>query len=187
MDHISKMQTSKFGGLNDFHTERTHSILEDLYVDFGEDLIEAAGKQSIDLFSLYQWHTERYVGFLENLKNHFGQEIIDKVVENQMKKEEAQGKSYSESSEPSFQKLVDHFSGGCQDRIIEENDEFVIVRTGECYAGRIAHNIGKSELLYPHHCGLDMAFAKGFSPNFKLEILKTIMNGDDCCLHKIWK
>lgn len=187
MDRISNLQASKFGFLNEFHENRTQTILEELYAEFGEALINVADKQPIDLFGLYQWHTERYVGFLENLKVNFGQEIIDKVIENQMRKEEDRGKSYAESQEPLFERIVEHFSGGCDECVIEENDKYVIVRTGECFAGRIAHKIGKSEMLYPHHCGLDFAFVKGFNPELRLEIQKTILNGNDCCHHKIWK
>ncbi len=187
MERIKKLQAAKFGNLNDFQTNRTQTLLEELFDEYGETLISAVEKQSIDLYGLYQWHTQRYVDFLGNLKEHFGQEILDKVTAIEMKKEEEQGRAFAAKSGQTFQSLVSHFTGGCDDRVIEENDEYVLVKTGECFAGRIAQKMGKAEMLYPHHCGLDMAFVKGFDPTLRLEIQKTIMDGDGYCLHKIWK
>lgn len=187
MDQISKLHNNQYGFLNEFHTNRTQAILEALTAEYGEAVISVAAKQSIDLYGLYQWHTERYVALMETLKDQYGQEIIDKSIEFQMLQEEGRGRAYAESTHSEFQKLVDHFTGGCNDRVIEDNEDYVVIKTGECFAGRIAYTIGKSEMLFPHHCGLDVAFVKGFNPNLKLEIQKTIIYGDACCLHKIWK
>lgn len=184
---IKELQFRKFDFLNKFHFERTESILEDLADEYGEEIIHIADKQSINLYDLYRWHTVRYVDFLENLKLNFGEEIIRKIIANEMKKEEMRGKELFESGSGEFDLLVNHFTGGCAERVIEENEHFVIIKTGQCFAGKIGYDLGKSEMLYPHHCGLDQAFVKGFNSECKIEIQKSILCGDAYCLHKIWK
>lgn len=184
---ITQLQSNQFDYLHEFHKERTQSILEDLCHKFGDAILDVASQQKIDRYGLYEWHTLRYVEFLENLKSHYGQEIIDQIVAKQMEKEEESGRACAAKWNHEFRSLVEHFTGGDSTRVVEETDEYVMIITDECYAGRIAYRHSKEALLYPHHCGLDQAFVKGFNEKIALEIPQTILQGADYCLHKIWK
>lgn len=187
MNSAEKLQMQQFGFLNDFHATRTQAILELLMDSHGDEVIRVTEAQPIDRYNLYYWHTKRFSELLDCLEDAFGEDAITRIVAHAEGQEEENGRKLGNSSNHSFQKLIDHFTGGCDERIIEDTENYVLIKTDVCFAGLIACQMNKSTQLFPHHCGLDYAFVRGFDENIQLDIEKTILNGDAYCLHRIWK
>lgn len=50
-----------------------------------------------------------------------------------------------------------------------------------------AKKLGKSHMLYNLHCGLDKYFVQGFNNELGCEVIKSIMEGHEYCIHRIYK
>ena len=68
--------------------------------------------------------------------------------------------------------------------ILEEGDRFVRVRLDRCTAWEAMNELGLPQLCRVY-CDTDPAFASAFSPKLKLQAVRRLPDGDDCCEY-IW-
>ena len=62
----------------------------------------------------------------------------------------------------------------------------VIVKSTGCLVGRIASHISRKDILYNLHCNCDKDFVEGFNCNLGCEVMQTIIDGHDCCIHRLF-
>jgi len=185
---ISELQKNQFGFVHDFHTERTAGIIEALQGKLGDEVIDTLKKADIDRYSLYKWHLERTANLLELLQDKFGPKVMEIVLEYERSSARERGiNDGKELNKNSLEDIISHFTSGDNNRIVEKNENEVFIKTSVCFAGKGAYELGKSNDLYNLHCGLDKYFVEGFNNELGCEVVKSIMNGDDYCLHRIYK
>lgn len=185
---VSELQKNQFGFLHEYHTERTAGILEVLQARLGDDVIDTLENADIDRYGLYRWHLERTISMLNTLENKFGSEVMDIVLEYEISKEKERGSKLAKDlCKNSLEDIIPLFTGGNNDRVVEKNENEVLIKTTGCLSGKIVCELDKCHMLYKLHCGLDKYFVEGFNNELGMEIIKTIMEGDDCCLHRIYK
>jgi len=68
--------------------------------------------------------------------------------------------------------------------ILEEGENFVRVRLSRCTAWEAMSKLGLPQLCRVY-CDTDPAFAGAFSPKLKLQAVRRLSDGDDCCEY-IW-
>ena len=68
--------------------------------------------------------------------------------------------------------------------ILEEGENFVRVRLSRCTAWEAMNKLGLPQLCRVY-CDTDPAFASAFSPKLKLQAVRRLSDGDDCCEY-IW-
>jgi len=185
---ISELQKNQFGFVHDFHTERTAGIIEALQDKLGDEVIDTLKEADIDRYSLYKWHLERTANLIELLQDKFGPKVMDIVLEYERSSARERGiNDRNELEKNSLEDIISHFTSGDSSRIVEKNENEVFIKTSVCFAGKGACELGKSNVLYNLHCGLDKYFVEGFNNELGCEIVKSIMNGDDYCIHRIYK
>jgi hypothetical protein len=185
---VLELQKNQFGFLHEYHTERTAGILEALQARLGDEVIQTIENADIDRYGLYRWHLERTVNMLNALENKFGPQVMDIVLEYEISKQKEKGfKLAKELGKNSLEDIIPYFTGGNNDSVVEENENEVLIKTTGCLSGKIVSELGKYDMLYNLHCGLDKYFIEGFNNELGCEIIKTIMEGSDCCLHRIYK
>jgi hypothetical protein len=184
---IFELQEKQFGGIHNFHTERTANIIDAVYEVFGEDTITILDKAGVDSYGLFRWHIERTLSILDTLEEAFGQNIFDIVLKRESSSRYEEGKRLAEQlGSNTINDIIPFFTGGHEENIIEKNDRMVIVKSTGCLVGRIAYELDRNETLYSLHCGCDKDFVEGFNCNLGCEVLQTIMDGNECCIHRIF-
>lgn len=187
MEQTKAVQQRQFGFVHDFLTERTERMLDVLVEKFGDSILQEVAKAGIDRYGLYKWHLERTVSMLDILQENYGTEILDIVIKAERENETAYGRGLKKEPEVSaLERIGNHFAGGDPDRIISKNGHEIIVRTASCLAGKIAQELGRSDILYNLHCGLDEYQVQGFDEKLGCEIVQSIMKGHDCCIHRLY-
>jgi len=84
--------------------------------------------------------------------------------------------------------LIPCFSHGIAENVLLQDDTQAIIKSTGCMAGKIAFDIGRKDIVYALHCGLDEDFTEGFNPRLGCEIQQTLMDGQPYCVHRIyWK
>lgn len=185
---VSELQKNQFGFLHDFHTERTANMLGVLQEKLGDGVIDTLEKVDIDRYNLYRWHLERTIVMLNTLQDKFGPKVMDIVLEYERVHAVKRGITHAKNLEKnSLEDIIPLFTCGDNDRVVEKNENEVFIKTTDCFAGKIACELGKSHILYNLHCGLDKYFVEGFNNELECEIIKSIMEGNEYCLHKIYK
>jgi len=185
---VSKLQENQFGFLHDFHTERTAGILQELQERLGDEVIDVVEKVEIDRYSLYRWHLMRTIDMLNAVENKFGPQVMDIVVEYEISKEKERAmEKAKELGSNTLEDIIPYFTGGNNDRVVEKNENEVFIKTKGCLSGKIVCELGKCNMLYDLHCGLDKHFVESFNNELGCEVVKAIMEGNDYCLHRIYK
>lgn len=185
---VSELQKNQFGFLHDFHSERTAGIITAIQDKLGDEVIDTLEKADIDRYGLYRWHLERTISMLTALQDKFGPKVMDIVYEYEASEARKQGANRAKNlGKNSLDDIIPIFSGGDNDRIIEKSEDEVFIKGTCCYAGKIACELGKSHMLYNLHCGLDKYLVEGFNNELGCEIIKSIMEGDEYCIHRIYK
>lgn len=185
---VLELQKEQFGFLHEYHCKRTEGIIEALQAKLGDEVIEILEKVDIDRYGLYRWHLERTITMLNTLEDKFGPKVMDIVLEYEISNQMENGmNSAKDLGKNSLEDIIPYFTGGNNDRIIEKNENEVLIKTTGCLSGKIVSELDKCNMLYNLHCGLDKYFVEGFNNELGCKIIKTIMKGDDCCLHKIYK
>lgn len=187
MNNIREIQKNQFGGLHDFHTERTASMLEALQDEFGDEIVKVLEDIDIDKYGLYRWHLERTLSIIDTLSEKIGSEVVDSVIKRQETLRREQGTILAnELSKNTLDDIIPFFTGGNIENIIEKSDTDVLIKTTGCLVGRVAYDINKGEEIYALHCNTDKDFVEGFNSKLGCEVVKTLIEGNDCCIHRIY-
>lgn len=185
---VTELQQGQFGFLHDFHAERSAGYLEKLKEKLGDKVIDVAKGMEIDRFTLYRWHLQRTMNLISALEEEFGKEVREVIIEHDRNNAIEEGKALATRlGSNSLEGVVNHFSGGCEERIIERSENEVLIKGTGCYSGAIGCEMAEKDLAYDIHCGLDKYFVEGYNSELGCEIVKAIMKGDEYCLHRIYK
>jgi hypothetical protein len=185
---IEEILKRQFNFMHEYHCERTADILEMLKDNLGEEVLKVVEKAPVNKYGLYRWHLERLVALLDLLTESYGAEVLDLIVGLERSKAKEQGRRDAERlGANSLQDITSYFTGGDRDRIVKESENEVLIKNIGCLSGRIVAELGRVNLLYDLHCGLDNYYVEGFNKELGCEIIKTIMEGQECCLHRVFK
>ena len=186
---ISMVQEKQFGYMHKFHTERTANIMEAVYEVFGEDTINILDRTSINFYGLFRWHIERTLTIIDTLKDVYGSAIIDIVLKSESLSRQEEGKRLADKlGTNDIDGIIPLFSGGNEENVIKKNDRMSLVKSTGCLVGKIANDVNRKEILYLLHCNCDKDFVEGYNCNLGCEVVQTIMDGYECCIHKFfWK
>lgn len=185
---ILELQEKQFGGMHHFHTERTAKIMEAIYEEFGEEAIKILEKSGVDFYGLFRWHIERTLSIVDTLTAVYGQAAVNIVLEEEANSRLEEGKRLANTlGKNNLDDIIPFFSDGNSENIIEKNDNMVLIKSTGCLVGRIASDINRNDILYNLHCNCDKDFVKGFNCNLGCEVVQTIMDGHDCCIHRIFR
>jgi len=186
-NRIMELQQNLFGGLHDFHTERTAAWLEAVREEFGDPVLEVVQNKGVDTYGLYRWHLERMLSWIEALADTYGTDVLDIIINQHRTDRREQGAQLAKASgKNALEDIIPVFSNGNNDNIIEKDDKQVLIKTTNCLAGKIAHDINKREMVYALHCNLDKDFVEGFNSDLGCEVMQTLMDGHNCCIHRIF-
>ena len=184
---VNEVQYNMFGGLHDFHTERTEVWIDAVREKFGDETLRVIQEKGVDTYGLYRWHLERTLLMIDSLANAFGSEVIDIILNKTRLDRQEQGAQFAkELGRNTLEDIIPAFTHGNDKNIIEKDDKHVLIRTTECLVGKIAYDINRSELVYALHCNLDEYFVQGFNSKLGCEVIQTIVDGHDCCVHRIY-
>lgn len=186
-NNIQELQRRLFGGLHDFHTERTADMLEALQAEFGDEILSTIEEAGVDKYGLYRWHLERTLSIIDTLKDKYNSSVVDIVLKREsLTRREVGIKFAKELGRNSLEDIIPFFTGGNDENIIEKNDGEVLVKSTGCLAGRIAYDLNRAEMVYALHCKNDKDFVDGFNSKLGCEVVKTLMEGHDCCIHRVY-
>jgi hypothetical protein len=186
--NIFKLQEKQFGNMHKFHTERTANMIEAIYEVFGEDVINILEKSDVDFYGLFRWHIERTLSIIDTLKDVYGPTIVDIISKRESFSRYEEGKRLADKlGANALEDIIPFFTGGENTNIIEKNNKMTLLKSSGCLVGRIANEIKRNEILYNIHCNCDKDFVKGFNCNLGCEVMQTIMDGHDYCIHKIFQ
>lgn len=184
---VKELQHNMFGGLHDFHTERTEVWIDAVREKFGDETLRVIQEKGIDTYGLYRWHLERTLLLIDSLRTAFGSEVMDIILnKNRLDRQEQGAQFAKELGKNTLEDIIPAFSNGIDENIIEKDDKHVIIKSTGCLAGKIAYDINRSELIYALHCNLDEDFVHGFNSKLGCEVIQTLMDGHDCCIHRIY-
>lgn len=185
---ILELQEKQFGGMHNFHTERTANIMEAIYEAFGEEAINLLEKSDVDFYGLFRWHLERTLSIVDTLNKAYGQTAIDIILKEESHSRLEEGKRIANTlGKNTLDDIIPFFSNGNSDNIIERNDSMALVKSTGCLVGRIASDLNRKNILYGLHCNCDKDFVEGFNCNLGCDVVQTIMDGHDCCIHRIFR
>jgi len=181
------LQRKLFGWLHDFHIERNGMIIDVLCEKLGDEVLEIIEEKGADLYGLYRWHLEMLVDIIEALEEKYGTQVMDIICEKQINIRYENGKKLAEElGENSLDDVIPFFTGGNDENIIEKDEKQVLIKSTGCLPGKIAYDINKKDIIYKLHCGTDPVFTKGFNENLCCEVVQTLMDGHDCCIHRVY-
>ena len=184
---ILELQEKQFGGMHNFHSERTANMMETIYKAFGEEAINLLEKSSVDFYGLFRWHLERTLSIVDTLKTAYGQAAFDIILKGESRSRLEEGKRFANTlGKNTLDDIIPLFSDGNSENIIEKNDSMALIRSTGCLVGRIASDLSRKDILYGLHCNCDKDFVEGFNCNLECEVVQTIMDGNDCCIHRIF-
>jgi hypothetical protein len=184
---VVELQQNLFGWLHDFHVDRNGMWIDVLREKLGDEVLKIIEEKGVDKYGLYRWHLEMLVNIIETLTEKYGSQVMDIICEKQSQIRYENGvKCAEESGENSLENIIPLFTGGNDDNIIEKSDKQVLIKSTGCLPGRIAYDINKADIIYKLHCGTDPIFTKGFNENLCCEVVQTLMDGHDCCIHRIY-
>lgn len=184
---ILELQERQFGRMHNFHTERTANIMEAIYKALGEEAINLLEESGIDFYGLFRWHLERTLSIVDTLKTAYGQIAVDIILKGESYSRLEEGKRFANTlGKNTLDDIIPLFSDGNSENIIERNNSMVLVKSTGCLVGRIAFDISRKDLLYDLHCNCDKDFVEGFNGNLGCEVMQTIMDGHDCCIHRLF-
>ena len=186
-DSVEELHQSLFGGLHDFHIERTTAWLKAVHEELGDDVLKVIEEKGVDIYGLYRWHLERTLSWIDALTEVYGSDVVNIIIEKHRADRREQGAQLAKNLEKnSLDDIVPFFSHGNEENIIEKNDKYVLIKTTGCLAGKVACDINRAEMVYALHCALDEDFTEGFNNQLGCEVIQTLMEGYDCCIHKIY-
>jgi hypothetical protein len=186
-NRVVELQQRLFGELHDFHVERNGMIIDVLREKLGDEVLKIIEEKGTDLYGLYRWHLEMLVDIIETLTKKYGIQVMDIISEKQLQIKYENGvKLAEESGKNSLEDMIPFFNGGNDERIIEKDDKHVLIKSTGCLPGKIAHDRNKKDIIYKLHCGTDPTFTKGFNDKLGCEVVQTLMDGHDCCIHRIY-
>lgn len=184
---VKELQQYLFGGIHDFHAERTATWIDAVCQKLGNEVLDVISKKGVDTYGLYRWHIERTLLWIDALTNEYGSTIVDIIVNKHRTERYEQGSKLAEElGKNSLEDIIPFFSYGNNENIIEKDNKQVFIKATGCLAGKIACDIDRSEMIYALHCNLDKDFVEGFNSNLGCEIIQTLINGHDCCIHRIY-
>lgn len=184
---INELQQSLFVGLHDFHTNRTAEWLAAVRNELGDGVLQTIREKGIDTYGLYRWHLERTLSWLDALEERFGQNALSIVIEKQRTFRREQGAQLAaELGKNTLEDIIPFFSHGKEENIIRKDSQEVLVKSTGCLAGRIACDINRGDTVYALHCALDKDFTEGFNCKLGCEVVQTLMDGRECCIHRIY-
>lgn len=184
---VYELQERLFGGLHAFHTERTAALVEALQEEFGEEVLGILEKTGADKYGLYRWHMERTLALIDTLTKKYGPAVMEVVVKKEAATRYEEGRRLAaELGTNKLEDILPFFTGGKPENVLEKNDKEATVKSTGCLAGRIACDLNRRETVYALHCGNDKDFVDGFNSSLGCEVVKTLMDGHDCCIHRIY-
>lgn len=184
---VKELQQNLFGGLHDFHVESTAAWIDAVRQKHGDEVLDVIKEKGADTYGLYRWHIERTLSWIDALTNEYGSTIVDTIVNKHRADRYEQGSKLAEElGKNSLEDIIPFFSYGKSENIIEKDNNQVLIKATGCLAGKIAYDIDRSEMIYALHCNLDKDFVEGFNSNLGCEVIQTLMDGHDCCIHRIY-
>lgn len=185
--NVLELQEKQFGRMHDFHTGRTATIIESITEAFGEEAINVLDNSGVDFYGLFRWHIERTLSIVDALKEVYGPTLVDVVLKSESISRQEEGKRFANKlATNGLDDIIPFFSEYNTENIIEKNERMTLVKSTGCLVGRIASDINRKEMLYKLHCNCDKDFVEGFNCNLGCEVVQTIMDGHDCCIHRIF-
>ena len=186
-DSINALQEKQFGGLNDFLARLSYGIIKNLRDKYGEEAISIIDKLEMDTEGLYRWHLQRILQIIDALKEVYGPEVIGAAAEYTAKSRYDEGAALaSERGGNALADIVPVFTFGNDENIVSRSDTEAVIKWQGCPAGRIAHEMGRSDVFFDLYCKSDCAMVSGFNSGLECEHIKTVMKGDGCCVHRIY-
>lgn len=184
---VKELQQNLFGGLHDFHTERTAVWIDAVREKLGDEVLELLQEKGTDNYGLYRWHLERSLGIIDILKEKYGEQATDIIHQKQLRDRREQGAQIAkELGNNELRDYIAFTTGGNDEKIITKSDTEVLIKSTGCLAGKIAFDINKGDMVYTLHCATDPSFVEGFNSKLGCEVVQTLMDGHDCCIHRIY-
>ena len=186
-NRITELQYGLFGGLHDFHTERTALWLDTVREELGDDVLKVIQKTGIDTYGLYRWHLERTLSWIDTLAEQLNSDVMNIIVNKHRSDRREQGERLAkELGKNSLEDIIPFFSHGITENVIEKDEKHALIKSVGCQAGKIAYDINKGKMVYALHCDLDKDFTEGFNDKLGCEVIQTLIDGHECCIHKIF-
>ena len=186
-NRVAELQQKLFGELHDFNVERNRMFINLLREKLGDEVLGIIEKKGADKYGLYRWHLEMLINIIETLTEKYGDRVLDIILENQLHIRYENGMQCAKGSgKNSLEAIIPLFTGGNDENIIEQSEKEVLIKSTGCLPGKIAYDINKKDIIYRLHCSTDPTFTKGFNENLCCEVVQTLMDGHDCCIHRIY-
>jgi len=186
-NRVVELQKNLFGWLHEFHLERNGMCIDILREKLGDEVLKIIEEKGADKYGLYRWHLEMLVNIIEILQERYGDQVLEIIDEMQFRIRYENGvRCAEESGKNSLEDIIPFFTGGNDENIIEKSEKEVLIKSTGCLPGKIAYDTGKKDIIYRLHCGTDPIFTKGFNKNLCCEVVQTLMDGHDCCIHRVY-
>lgn len=184
---VKELHQNLFGGLHDFHVERTTAWIDSVYQELGDEVLAVLQEKSVDLYGLYRWHIERTLSWIDALTEKYGPVVTELILNKHRTDRREQGaKLAKDLGKNTLEDILPFFTHGDNENIIEKDNQHALVKATGCLAGKIAFDISRHKLMYALYCNADNDFVEGFNKNIGCEVLQTLMDGHECCIHRIF-
>jgi len=184
---VRELQQNLFGGLHDFHVERTATLIDAVRQELGDEILDVIQETGIDRYGLYRWHMERMLSWIDGLIKKYGPNALDIMIDKQRKVRHEQGSQIAgESGKNGLEDIIPFFTYGNPENILTKDDRQATIKATGCLAAKIAVDIDRRDMVYRLYCNIDQDFVAGFNRDLGCEIVQTLMDGCDCCIHRIY-
>lgn len=135
-----------------------------------------------------------FIPTLQNLAEAYGGETFIEQLKDASSKSAAQYMKSQAQNMPSndfasfktFFKEEDYFwSHVLTKKVVEETETAIEVKITECLWAETFRSAGAADIGYAVICHPDFAMYNAFNPHIHLVRTKTLMEGDDCCNHRL--
>ncbi len=155
-------------------------------VELGDGVLDAVRDAGVDLYGLYRWHLQRTLGMIDALKARYGIAAVEAIQRKQLADRFEQGVRIAE--ELGGNSLDDYIAFSIRNgsEVVSRTDTEVALKNTGCLAGRIAHEIGREEDVGMLNCATDPTCVRGFNVRLGCEVVTTLMDGEDHCIHRVF-
>jgi len=134
----------------------------------------------------YGWEPDDIVQIINDLKEN-NEDASLKIIDKSLEKTALElGKKYRDNDYPNINltNFISRFYGNNENiSIIKKDQNEVIVKTNKCKIFEIFKSLKRTDIGFQYKCRQDYFILKGYDNNCSLEIEKSLMKGDECCIH----
>lgn len=137
------------------------------------------------------WEPDDVIAVINRFNEEYGEEALEIVEKALAASAYEWGKERSKEDYPEInpKNFIKHFKDNPDEEMefLVELDKSATIITKKCRVAEVFTELNSMDIGFRFKCSQDYKIAEGYDKEMKLEIVKCLMKGDDCCIHKYTK